>query len=103
MRPRIGNDQVIFGQTLNRGEWAVGAAEAAISQNSFFNAVWLPKTAKGFLQLPYYLTFKQSAFFMDNSQGYLRIVGLWPSVFIFAIWKSSLRWWAFWILAYTLF
>jgi hypothetical protein len=88
---------------FNQGEWAAPAAEAAEGQNIFFNAVGLPKTIKGFLQLPYYLTFNQSAFFMDNNLGYLPIVGLWPLVFIFAIWRRSLRWWSFWILAYTLF
>jgi len=88
---------------FNRGEWAVNAAKAARDQNVFFKAVGPPKTAKGFLQLPYYLTLKQSAFFMDNNQGYARVVGLWPLVFIFAIWRRSLRWWSFWILAYTLF
>ena len=88
---------------FNRGEWAVPVAEAVEGQNNFFSAVGPPKSIKGFLQLPYYLTFKQSAFFMDNNLGYLPVVGLWPLVFIFAIWRRSLRWWSFWILAYTLF
>jgi hypothetical protein len=88
---------------LNRGEWATPVAEAADSQNAFFSAFGLPKTVTGFLQLPYYLTFKQSAFFMDNYLGYLPVVGLWPLVFIFALWRRSLRWWSFWILAYTIF
>ncbi|HKQ73206.1 MAG TPA: hypothetical protein VJ810_05720 [Blastocatellia bacterium] len=88
---------------FNQGEWAVPVAEAVVDQNNFFNAVGPPKTIKGFLQLPYYLTFEQSAFFMDNYLGYLPVVGLWPVIFIFAIWRSSLRWWSFWILAYTIF
>jgi hypothetical protein len=88
---------------FNRGEWAIGAAKAVKAQSDFFNAVGLPKTIKGFLRLPYFLTFGQSAFFMDHNLGYLRAVGLWPLIFIFAIWKPSLRWWSFWILAYTIF
>jgi len=81
---------------LSRGEWGGSVFfEALVSGGG------LPKTFFNFLLLPYYLAFRADLFFSDNDRVFFLFVIFLPLAWVIAIWHSSVRWWAVWILVYS--
>lgn len=92
----------LFGQ-FNRGEFKILESASAPGDKYFFESAGLPKTISGLIRLPFYQAFHQEIFFKDNNLGYLPVFGFWPLLLLLSIWKKPLRWWSFWIFAYTMF
>lgn len=92
----------LFGQ-LNRGAYRMPEIPSVGSNSDFFAGAGPPKTAGNLLRLPFYQAFRQEMFLKDGGFGYLPVFALWPLVLVCSVWNRNLRWWAFWIAAYTLF
>jgi hypothetical protein len=86
---------------FGRGIW--GSPEVAGNFNNWFNRTAEKRTLVNFLRLPFDWMYYPERFQAEGNLSLFPLIVAWPLSWIVGFWNRSVRWWALWGLAFTIY
>ncbi|MEW6207229.1 MAG: hypothetical protein AB1631_02610 [Acidobacteriota bacterium] len=82
---------------------AWGSPEVASTINSWLSRAGQPRTLRNFLTASFDWIAHPETFQSESNRPFFPLVAIWPVAWIASIWNRSVRWWAIWAFAFTVF
>jgi hypothetical protein len=85
----------------SQGIW--GSPEVVRNANAWLENAGQTRTFRNFFMLSFDWINHPARFQAENNLSLFPLVTVWPLTWVVALWNRSVRWWAVWALAFTLF
>ena len=86
---------------ISRGVWGTPEVQTAFA--GMLNFAAEPRTLENFLKLPFDWRYHSDRFGAEVTSPPAPLMLIWMLAWIVGLWSSSVRWWAAWALAFTVF